>query len=533
MPTVIELLHQGRKREIWSKYCGFMDLSLDEFMQIQERLLVEQIQLVNESPLGKMLFQEKHPHSIEEFRQIAPITTYEDYEPYFANQQETLLPQKPYLWAHTSGRSGGLKWIPYTKYAYQRLGERVLAGVILSMARHKGDVRLEEGDTLVYNVPPRPYISGVSLRAVAEEFDFKFIPDLEINEELSFQERIEKSFDTSLITGIDVLGSLSVVLVKMGEQFAKGARSTKFSKTLLHPNAVLRILRGVLRSRIAGRTLLPKDLWQIKGMPCGGMDTTLYREKIAYYWGVTPYEQYGSTEEGAMATQAWNKKGLTFFPDAAFLEFIPEDEWVKWRQNSAYIPKTVLMNEVSAGNRYEVVITSFFGKPLIRYRMHDLIRIEAMEDYETGIKLPQMVFAGRSADFIDLAGFTGLIDEIMVWKAIINARIQFEEWTIRKEHSADHPFLHLYLEPAEQIDCENARNQIDTQLKVLNSFYADYAVMIEAPALKVTLLAPGTFQLYMKEMQSRGVDMAHLKPAHMNVSDEVIQTLTQVSQMQS
>lgn len=533
MPTVTELLRHGQKSEIWSKYCGFLNLSIDEFMQIQERLLVEQIQLVAESPLGTMLFKGKEPHSIEEFRQIAPITTYEDYEPYFAAQQEDILPQKAYLWAHTSGRSGRPKWIPYTKYAYQRLGERVLAGVILSMARSKGDVRLEEGDTLVYNVPPRPYISGVSLQALAEVFDFHFIPDLDITEGLSFQERIAIGFDTSLITGIDVLGSLSVVLVKMGERFAAGAQSTKFSKTLLHPKALLRMVRGILRSKVAGRKLLPKDLWQIKGMPCGGMDTAIYREKIAYYWGVTPYEQYGSTEEGAIATQAWNKKGLTFFPDAAFLEFIPEEEWVKWRQNSAFIPKTVLMNEVLPGKRYEVVITNFFGKPLVRYRTHDLIRFEALEDSETGIKLPQMIFAGRSSDFIDLAGFTGLIDEKMIWQAILNAGIRFEEWTIRKETLGDNPFLHLYLELVEQVDCETARNRIDEQIKALNSFYADYAAMIESQPLRVTLLASGTFQLYAKEMQAKGVDLAHLKPAHMNVSDEVIGTLTQLSQTQS
>ena len=56
--------------------------------------------------------------------------------------------------------------------------------------------------------------------------------------------------------------------------------------------------RALLRSRLAGRPMLPKDLWPVKGAICGGTDTELYREIIADYWGVIPYEVYASTEAG-------------------------------------------------------------------------------------------------------------------------------------------------------------------------------------------------------------------------------------------
>lgn len=498
-------------------------------MGIQERLLIEQLNLLGSSSLGKLFMKGSTPQSIEEFREVVPITTYEDYEPFFAEQKEDGLPQKPYLWAHTSGRSGKMKWIPYTKHAYDRLGERVLAGVILATARHRGDIRIKEGDTLVVNTPPRPYISGVSLRALANEFNFNFIPGLDITEDLSFQERIEKGFEESMVSGIDVLGSLAVVLVKMGERFAEGAQTGKLSKKMLNPRALLRMGRGYLRSKLAGRKMLPKDLWQIKGIPSGGMDISIYRDIIEHYWGVQPYESYGATEEGAIAGQAWNKKGMTFYPDAAFLEFIPEEEWVKWRQSASYVPRTVLMNEVQPRKRYEVVISSFFGKPLVRYRMHDLIRFSSLEDEETGVKLPQMIFDSRSMDYIDLAGFTGLIDEKMVWQALINSAIPHEDWSIRKEHFNGNPFLHLYIELKENVDCKTVQYRVDEQLKKLNSFYADYAAMIEAQSLMVTLLSPGTFSAYRQEMQKRGADLAHLKPAHMNASNEIVGLLEQLS----
>ena len=38
-------LHQKMYREIWQQYCGFLDLSLSEYMAIQERLMLEQIAL--------------------------------------------------------------------------------------------------------------------------------------------------------------------------------------------------------------------------------------------------------------------------------------------------------------------------------------------------------------------------------------------------------------------------------------------------------------------------------------------------------
>ncbi len=524
MSNATELLRKGQVDLIWTKYCGFLDLNIKEFMEIQERLLMEQVELIYRSKIGRKLVP-KLPTSIEEFRQIVPITSYEDYEMYFDEQREDVLSQEIHSWAHTSGRSGRLKWIPYTKDAYLRLGERVMSGVLLASARFKGDIRLRERDVLVYNTPPRPYISGLALRALSEQFNFQFVPSLEETEGMEFQERIIKSFDIGLKTGIDILGSMSAILVKMGERFAEGANTTKLSANILHPKVIFRLLRGYIRSKIEGRAMLPKDLWRVKALPTGGMDTSIYKDIISYYWGVVPHEQYGSTEEGSLATQAWNKKDMTFFPDAAFLEFIPDEEWSKWRLDSTYIPNTVLLDEVVPNKRYEVVITNFYGKPLFRYRMNDIVIFTTLEDEETGIKLPQMSFVSRSDGFIDLAGFTGLIDEKMVWQSIVNTGIPFVDWAMRKEFRDDKPFLHLYIETKEVVDQDTILGKVDECLKMLNPFYADYEAMIDNNPIQVTVLSPGSFNAYMRNKQASGADLAHLKPPHMNASDKDIDIL--------
>ena len=97
MSTATELLRQGRKDEIWRKYCGFIDLSLEEFMRIQERLLLEQLQQMSQCELGRKLLDGRVVSSVDEFRETVPLTTYGDYLPYLEEKREDVLPRKPYV----------------------------------------------------------------------------------------------------------------------------------------------------------------------------------------------------------------------------------------------------------------------------------------------------------------------------------------------------------------------------------------------------------------------------------------------------
>jgi hypothetical protein len=39
-----EKLHEYSKEQIWEEYCGFLTLTTEEFMDIQKRLLLEQME---------------------------------------------------------------------------------------------------------------------------------------------------------------------------------------------------------------------------------------------------------------------------------------------------------------------------------------------------------------------------------------------------------------------------------------------------------------------------------------------------------
>jgi len=46
MASTNELLKAGKTREVWEKYCGFLDIGIKDFMVIQKNLLLEQLQLL-------------------------------------------------------------------------------------------------------------------------------------------------------------------------------------------------------------------------------------------------------------------------------------------------------------------------------------------------------------------------------------------------------------------------------------------------------------------------------------------------------
>ncbi len=524
-----EILNNRSESDLWNKYCGFLNLSLPGFMEIQDRLLLEEIGLIANTPIGKKLMGEKVPASVEEFRSTVPMTVYDDYVPFLNQQEDSALAEKPVCWAHTSGRSGAFKWAPYTNRAHDILATNEVTALLLAAARREGEIRVKPGDRGVYNTPPRPYFSGIAASAGAQCLGLRFIPPLELSEKMEFQERIEEGFRMALRTGIDYLGSMTSVLVKVGEGFAERSGALRFSLSMLHPSILLRIARGILRSRIEKRPMLPKDLWQVKAILCAGTDTAIYRDKVMYYWGTLPYELYACTEGGLIAFQSWNKKAMTFVPYSVFLEFIPEEEWLKSREEPDYCPSTVLLSEVEAGRCYELVFTSFYGMPFLRYRVGDLIKIVSLKDTSAGIELPQMLFESRADDIIDLAGFTRL-DERTVWQAIANTGLDFEDWAICKEHADGDAYLHLYLELKESRDSEEVKRLIDSSLAALDSSYTDLSKMLGMEPLRVTILPQGSFQRYLEEKMEAGFDLAHLKPPHMNASNDVIESLLRLSQ---
>ena len=532
MPKAVDLFREGRDEELWQMCCGFLRLNIHEFMDIQKRLLLEQLALLNNSKLGEKIMRGAHPRTVEEFRRLVPLTTYKDYCPELLDRNEAILPASTDIWAHSSGRTGEYpcKWVPLS-YEYAKTLSEILYGIgMLSCSQRWGDTsRIPGNMKLLYSVARKPYISGVFADLLTRQTPMKYMPSLEDTDRLTFEERIKAGFECAMYEGLDYFFGLSLVLVKVGEKIRDASGKVDLGPYLKHPGALLRLARGKIRSRLAGRRMLPKDLWSVRGIIGSGIDSSVYKDKIKELWGRSPLDLYSCTEGGVIATQTWDYDGMTFIPNLNFLEFIPEDEQLKLEMDRTYKPRTLLLDEVEVGKNYEIIITSFYGGAMMRYRLGDMVRITALRNEKLGINIPQMAFERRVDDLIDFNVVR--ITEKLIWQSLEKSGIAYEDWFAYREPGQQTLRLFLELKNGQRYD-EHAVAAIlyEKMTTAEDEFTAssthDDLMKMVGFDIDVKFLPQGTFAGYTAMRQAEGADLAHLKPPHINPPEKVLSVLT-------
>ncbi len=535
MTSPVDLLREGRKEELWQMCCGFMYLSLEQFMVIQKRLLLEEIELLKNSELGRKVMRGAMPETVEEFREQVPLTTYYDYLPELVEKREDVLPVKPAMWVHTPGRAGEytIKLVPFSERFLYEL-ERVAAGVgLIASCNSQGDFPIIKHMKSLSLAGSQYYGSGLVGYMIQRAFECECLPSNA--ERMAFQERIGAGFEEALSQGLDAVGGLTSILVYLGEMLRQGAIWLDTRFLLSHPKASARLIKGLIKSKLAHRPMLPKDLWSVRVVLGGGTDNAIFRKRAEELWGRRPLELYAGVDAGIYATQTWDYEGMTFIPNLNFFEFIPEREWFKWQLDHSYQPKTILLDEVKASENYEIVITNFHGGVMTRYRPGDMVRITSLRNEKLNIDIPQMVFHSRADDLIDIPGF-GRLTERIIREAIENMGIPCAGWTARKEIIDDRAVLHIYVELEDHYVAseQNVTAAIYDQLRKLNSKYhynvytifgdIQSALSLTRP-VEVTLLPQGAFSSYISQRRSEGATLESLKPPHINPSDEVLSLL--------
>jgi len=61
---------------------------------------------------------------------------------------------------------------------------------------------------------------------------------------------------------------------------------------LSQPRMLSRLTKGLIKSKLARRPMLPKDLWSLKIITSMGTDSTIYKKRVKDLWGRTPLEVY-------------------------------------------------------------------------------------------------------------------------------------------------------------------------------------------------------------------------------------------------
>ncbi len=501
-------------------------------MAIQHRLLLEQIELLRDCELGQKFMGSSLPTTIEAFREQVPLTTYTDYCPDLLEKREDGLPRKPVAWVHSPGIGGEypFKWIPFSERYWDETELILGTTVILATCKKKGEISLNNTCRLLHSASPLIYLPDISKNEVREELGFRFIPPVSESLELSFEERLLTGYKLALAEGVDCLYGVDWLLATIGDQFKRDIDMLKSFRWPSQTRAIIRLLKGSIKSKLAGRPMLPKDVWSVKGITSSGTDSTIYNHKIKDIWGVHPLEVYGDAESLIIATQTWDRNDMTFIPNLNFLEFISEEEHMKWQLDHSYQPETILLDEVKAGENYELVITNFHGGAMIRYRVGDIIKITSLRNENLGIDIPQMTFVRHADDLIDI-GLMRLTEKI-IWQALENTGIPYLDWTARQEIINEKPMLHLYLELKNNYIAseKGIATAVYEQIKKLDDGFihkdlASLEGLIGFKPIAVTLLSERAFSSYSAQRKAEGTESGHLVPPHINPSDDVLSLL--------
>ena len=502
-----EKLHQYTKAEIWEEYCGFLNLTTDEFMKIQERLLLEQIELWSSSGLGQSILKGKNPTTIQEFREMVPLTTYEDYSNILLSKQTGALPVDPVLWVQTTWEGGvhPIKTAPYTKAMLDTFKHNTISCLILSTSRQKGDFDIRVTDHMLYALAPLPFVTGLLPLVLKDEIDIEFFPPVKEAVTMSFKERNKEGFKLGMKKGVEYFFGLGSVLYYVSQSITStqsGSKSLKDRLAGTSPKMLMRYILAKKKCRKENRELLPKDLFHLKGFMCAGTDNQCYKSDLEKMWGIVPMEIFAGTEPTCIGCETWSREGVYFFPDACFYEFIPEEELNRSMAMPGYQPRTILWNEVVAGGIYEIVLTVLKGGAFARYRVGDVFRCTGIGSEVEKNNIPRFQYVDRVPQVIDIAGFTR-ITEKSIQQAIRLSRLPIAAWTAKKEYSDNYrPYMHLYVELERSnlinsaISIRILQDQLGIYFRYLDQDYEDLKKILGIDPLKITLLKCGTFEFY-------------------------------------
>ena len=526
--TLKEMLEENKKEEIWKKYCGFLELSMDEYMSVQKRLMEEQIELWSSSELGQSILKGKHPRTLEEFRKQVPLTTYDDYSDVLLKKQSRGLPGNPVIWIQTTWEGGKhpLKLAPYTRSMLDAFRDNVIACLILSTSLSKGNFDVENTDKILYGLAPLPYATGLFPLVLKEEIDIQFLPAVEDAVQMSFSQRNKVGFKLALKQDLEYffgLGSVSYAVSQSLMEMSKSSSSMSLSSLLEYkPHMLLRILKAKKRAQKENRPILPKDLFHLKGFMVAGTDNNCYKDDLEKLWGVRPMELFAGTEPTIIGTETWTRDGMYFFPDTCFYEFIPEIEMIKNMEDPSYVPKTYLMNEVRPQENYEIVLTVLKGGAFARYRVGDMYRCVGLENKEDGTRIPRFHYIDRVPSIIDIAGFTR-ISEDGIQHVIELSKVSIKNWVAVKEfNEKKRPYLHLYIELEKEslihsaLSNEIIHSLLTAYFKYIDQDYRDLKNILGVDPLEISILHCGTFDTYYKKTNKK---IRHMNPTYYELNE--------------
>ena len=242
-----------------------------------------------------------------------------------------------------------------------------------------------------------------------------------------------------------------------------------------------------------------------------GSNLKVYVEKLRRSIGDNiPIHNMGyAAAEGffAMPTEL-DTHDSALIPYSIFFEFIPVNDDID--EDETEEPKTLLLDEVEVGKKYELVVTNSSG--LYRYRMEDIVQVTRMHN-----DTPVIEFLYRKNLSMNVANektTTAMVD-YAAKKMFERTGSDFVGYSFYPDFSSNPPRYCLMTEIKGDVTEEKRQEMIDTldeELKDVNEKYYKYRRwgMLNRP--EILILKPNTYWDYRESLRAQGVVLNQIKP---------------------
>ena len=461
---------------MWREYCAIVQLPMQVFLDIQNTLLTEQMDLAAKADWFKPFSGGRSPKTVDEFRRDIPLHTWKDYISVLQPDAGNGTAGDVHCWVHTSWCHGSWKRVPWVRRFFDAQCRHIIASLMMSVARFEGDVRLNKNFRVLPVLPETPFASAWLATGVIQR---DLVSSLlgspgDEGDGLTMSQRIQAGLRRSLEPGVDCVIGMSSTLLLARREFERMVDATSFRQLLfgVGARAASRWAWAGMRRMANAKPWEPKLLLAPKSVITWGADTSFLTPTLEAHWGAPVFQFYASSEAGIIAMQDWRRQGLVPLPTSVFLEFLPAGAEP---DNDA----TVLLDQLEDGGLYEPVVTSFYGMPFLRFRQGDLVRVVGRNEHD----VPMFEVHSRADDIIDL-GSIARIDRATLAEALEVVGIKDGQWTARKEYEGNRVLMSLYVE-SDPEHVKDLRGQLETALGKIDPHYREARYTLRYPLLKV------------------------------------------------
>lgn len=514
-------------------------------VETQEKILKEIIEKNKDTEYGKKC-NFKDVHSVKDFQDIVPLSTYDDYSDYVDRminnrEQNLMMAAKVRRYCSSSGSVGKPKILPKSAkdlWNMQCMGFAATPACAKRWFKQRGKDFPKQIGPVVVTLTGHPMKDGIMCNG-AGQVPFTYLKKLSRffmttpNDFMypEHEDEIEASYfhlRFSLVErDLSFLGSMVITMITtmfdyleenwrmICDDIEKGTIDPsvkctpelreKYNKKLKpNPKRAAELRREFEKgfdTPIAPR-IWPKFVWSY-GMV--GSNLAFYVKKFRKSIGdEAPIHNMGyAAAEGYMAMPVeLDVDDYVLLPRSLFFEFIPMDAPEGQR------PLTI--GEIEVGKEYEIIVTNFSG--LYRYQIEDVVRVTGFYN-----KTPKVEFLYRNNLAMNIANektTTQMVD----WAAARTEEatgVDFEGHSFYADMDVSPVRYVMLAEPTEEIPDEKRAELakiLDEKLNEANDKYFKYRRwgMIGDP--EVLFLEKGAYQGYRDMLKARGVVLNQIKP---------------------